>query len=487
MKQTTRRDFLKLAGVGMVILCGQNSQATAAATGKKPNILYVFSDMQRAYSMGCYGDPNARTPNLDAFARQGVRLDAAISPTPVCCPHRACLMSGQYAHHHGMMSNACKFKPTVKCIAETFSDAGYTTGYVGKWHLGTAKKSSDPTYGFPPPNTPYGIYHFARDPAPTTDIALKFIAEKSKDSAPWMLFVSWIMPHEPYKAPPGMREHFSKISLPPNVPPGASREYAAKCLPDYYGMIETLDLQFARILQALDAAGVAEDTIVIYSSDHGDMIGSQGYKFKRWPHEESARVPFLIRYPHGLPAGRVIADPFGTPDVYPTLAGLAGVTAPAGLDGADFSAFFTGKAQQPPRDHVYLEMAYAYVPWPGWRAIRTRDLMYARTVDKPWLLFDLSKDPWELNNLVNDPANQALVKQMDERLSGLMKATGDSWTLTTTCNELHNWVPGGVKQQSQDLGVPYPGQQTTPANNDKGGRKRKKAHKDTTTASDSAE
>jgi len=461
----------------LLLLLPAALQAADTATARKPNVLYVFSDMQRAYSMGCYGDSNARTPSLDAFARQGIRLDAAISPTPVCCPHRADLMSGQYAHHHGMMSNSCQFKPTVKCIAETFRDAGYTTGYAGKWHLGGAKKSSDPTYGFPPPNTPYGVYHFARDPSPTTDIALKFIAEKSKEKAPWMLFVSWIWPHSPYKAPPELRKHFSKITIPPNVPPGAPAECAAECLPDYYGMIEALDQQFARLLRALDSAGVAEDTIVVYSSDHGDMIGCQGYKAKRWPYEESARVPFLIRYPRCLQAGRVIADPFGTPDVYPTLAGLAGVTAPKGLDGVDFSTFFTGKAAQPPRDYVYLEMHYAYVPWPGWRAIRTRDLMYARTVDKPWLLFDLSKDPWEKNNLVNDPAHETLVKQMDERLAGLMKESGDSWTIKATTGDINKWLPGAGKQQSQNLGVPYPGQAKA-AVNAGGGRKRKKATHD---------
>jgi arylsulfatase A-like enzyme len=463
--------FFALINVALI-----NAVAATAAPTRKPNVLYVFSDMQRASSMGCYGDTNARTPALDTFARQGIRLDAAISPTPVCCPHRANLMSGQYAHHHGMMSNGAPFKPTVKCIAESFRDSGYTTGYVGKWHLGAARESSDPTYGFPPPNTPYGVYQFARDPAPSTEIALKFIAEKSPGREPWMLFVSWIWPHSPYQAPPETLPHFSKTTLPPNVPPGAPREYAKENLPDYYGMIEALDRQFARLLQALDQAGVAEDTIVVYSSDHGDMIGSQGLKAKRWPYEESARVPFLMRYPRRLPVGRVIADPFGTPDVYPTLAGLAGVPVPRGLDGVDFSAFFTGQEAQPPRDYVYLEMHYAYVPWPGWRAIRTRDLMFARTVDQPWLLFDLTKDPWEKNNLVNDPAHQALVKRMDERLAVLMRESGDSWSLRAASGDLGNWLPGAGKQQSQNLGVSYPGQVKS-TDNSAGGRKRKKAGK----------
>jgi len=439
---------------------------------KKPNVLYLFSDMQRANSMGCYGDPNARTPNLDALARQGLRLDAAISPTPVCCPHRADLMSGQYAHHNGMLSNGCRFQPTVKCIAETFRNAGYVTGYAGKWHLGNAKKSTDPTYGFPPPQTEFGIYEFTRDPAPTSDVAIKFIEQKSKGPAPWLLFVSWIYPHSPYRAPAAYREHFANVTIPPNVPAGPAQEEARQCLPDYYGMIECLDHECGRILKALDQAGVADDTIVVYSSDHGDMIGSQGYVAKRWPYEESARVPLLIRYPRALRAGGVIADPFGTPDVYPTLAGLAGVTPPPDLDGVDFSSYFTGQCKQPPRDYVYLEMPYAYVPWPGWRAIRTRDFMYARTVDKSWLLFDLRKDPWQMTNLVADPSQQALVRQMDQRLTDLMKESGDSWTSKATSGDLDRWLPGGTKQQSQKLGVPYPGQAEKTTAETKKGRKK---------------
>jgi arylsulfatase A-like enzyme len=447
----------------------------SASAARKPNVLYVFSDMQRAQSMGCYGDKNARTPHLDTFASQGLRLDAAISPTPVCCPHRADLMSGQYAHHHGMMSNGSDFKPTVKCLAETFRDAGYVTGYAGKWHLGKARSAKDPTYGFPAPGTEYGVYQFARDPAPTTDLALKFIAEKSKGAAPWVFFVSWIWPHAPYNSPADLRKHFPNPVLPPNVPAGAAHDFAVKALPDYYGMIEALDGEFARLLRALDQAGVADDTIVVYSSDHGDMIGSQGYKAKRWPFEESARIPFLIRYPRALPAGRVIADPFGTPDVYPTLAGLAGIGVPQGLDGADFSSFFTGKSAQPPRDYVYLEMAYAYVPWPGWRAIRTRDLTYARTVDKPWLLFDLTKDPYEMKNLVGDPSQQALVEKMDARLTTAMRDAGDSWTMKTSAGDVDLWVPGGPKQNTQNLGHAFPGQVKSTVVAGKG--KRKKAPK----------
>jgi len=476
-----RRTFLRVGAAGLTAslldLTGWSNALGAApdgrSTARRPNVLFVFSDMQRAYSMGCYGDANACTPVLDAFARQGARLDAALSNTPVCCPYRACLMSGQYAHRHGVMSNGVVFRPMVKCIAETFRDAGYETGYSGKWHIIPPKEARDPTYGFPAPKTEFGFYRTDRQSANVTNVALKFITEKSKGPKPWMLFVSWILPHSPYKAPEGYVEHFSKITIPPNVPEGPATANAKQCLPDYYGMIESLDDEFKRLLQALDQAGVAEDTIVVYSSDHGDMIGCQGLKAKRWPYEESARIPLLIRYPRAIKPGTVIADPFGSPDVYPTLAGLAGIKTPAGVDGVDFSPLFRGETTRPPRDYVYLEMQYAYVPWPGWRALRTRRYMYARTQDKPWFLFDLQNDPWEKKNLVDDPSQKPLVQEFDGRLTSIMRETGDSWEITAATGDLELWTPGGPKQQSQNLGVDFPGKATRAVKEDRKEKTRK--------------
>jgi len=468
MNALNRRDFLKAAGAAALGAAAAPWALGAEPGRRRPNVLFVFSDMQRAYSMGCYGDSNARTPVLDAFAKQGARLDAAMSNTPVCCPYRACLMSGQYAHRNNVMANGAEFRPTVPTIAQTFRAAGYETGYAGKWHIFPPKDAKDPTYGFPPPKSEFGFYARDRQSEHTTEVALRFIAEKSQGQAPWLLFVSWILPHSPYKAPDGYREHFAKITIPPNVPAGVPTEYAQKSLPDYYGMIESLDDEFKRILQALDEAGVADDTIVVFSSDHGDMIGCQGLKAKRWPYEESARIPFLIRYPRAIKPGTVIADPVSSADFYPTLAGLAGVKAPAGVDGADFSPLFRGETAKPPRDCVYLAMPYAYVVWPGWRAIRTRQYMYARVKDKPWLLFDLANDPWEMKNLVEDPSKQSLVKEMDDRLAGLMRETGDSWDVKTITSDQANsdqseWEPGGRQAWSQELGGDFPGKVAAPS------------------------
>ena len=476
-----RREFLKAISVttgmlGLVPVWGQPAGSPTPSEGrKKPNLLYVFSDMQRAYSLGCYGDKNARTPVLDRFAAQGARFDAAMSNTPVCCPHRACLMSGQYAHHHGVVSNSVNFLPKVKCFAETFRSTGYTTAYVGKWHLDFPREGSDARkYGFPPEGAKLAHYIVEHKVKPCADKTIEFIKALCTSSTPWFCMLSWLPPHTPYKASQGYAEHFKNPTIPPNVPAGEPREFAAANLPDYYGMIEEIDMEFGRILAALDATGGAEDTIVVFSSDHGDMVGSHGYLHKRWPHEHSARVPLLIRYPKAIKPNTVISDPIGTPDIYPTLAGLAGVVVPQGLDGLDFSGLIEGKTPAP-RDYVYLQMPYAYVPWPGWRAIRTGDYMYARTVDKPWLLFDMKKDPWQLKNLVGDPSSQKLVKEMDGRLLAIMKETGDSWQVKATSGDLKKWLPGGSKQHECYLGVTWPGCTVTEENAKRGKKGRKKA------------
>ncbi len=452
-----RRDFLGTLSASAAMFGLENFAADRETAVKRPNILYVFSDMQRAYSMGCYGDSNARTPVLDTFASQGARFDAAISNTPVCCPHRASLMSGQYTHHHGMLSNGSDFLPKVKCLAETFRDAGYTTAYVGKWHLQFPKHKSDTRrFGFPAVGEKYAHYVSSHDVKPCADKTIEFIGDLSASGKPWLCMLSWIPPHTPYKASPGYAEHFKNITLPANVPPGIPQAYAKKNLPDYYGMIEEIDTEFGRVLAALDQAGVSDNTIVVYSSDHGDMLGSHGYTAKRWPHEDSTRVPLLIRYPHHIKPGQVIADPIGTPDLYPTLAGLAGLHVPSGLDGLDFSKRITAGATAP-RDHVYLEMAYAYVPWPGWRALRTQKYAYARTSEGPWLLHDIEKDPFQLHNLVDEPTSKTLVKEMDLRLHEVMRQTGDSWGVKAETGDLRRWKPGGPKQNATYLGVRWPG------------------------------
>src|SRR6476661_263012 len=238
----SRRRFMQ-AG-----LAASASGALHAAPQRRPNILYVFSDMQRATSIGAYGDPNVRTPALDAFAAQSTRFDACMSNTPVCCPHRACLQTGLYSHHHGVVSNQVRFTRQARGLAEDFRDAGYVTGYTGKWHIppGYGTEKTNPL-GFPPEalegltrGRGEGIVgHNVRingkvvyAPTALADRTVRFIEEKSRGDAPWIYFLSWLPPHPPYVAPPDLRKHYEgKLELPPNVPKGAPEEFARQVLP----------------------------------------------------------------------------------------------------------------------------------------------------------------------------------------------------------------------------------------------------------------
>ena len=420
-------------------------------TSIRPNILFVFSDQQRSSALGCaYGDEDLATPNFDAFAGEGMRLDAAVSNTPVCTPYRAMLMTGLHGHHTRVTTNNCY--PDLSLhphIGTTFANAGYRCGYIGKWHLGPEVRLDaghpmrlgfDDEWFVPVlgrhnnPNRDHAIN--SRDTEvgegidrteAETNRAIEFINKQDGD-VPWCLFVSWYPPHPPLVAPDryvapyldrDLTKHPTTWKLFHDDELAAlNGDYA-----HYYGLISQLDAEFGRLMQALSKGGVADNTIVIFTSDHGEMLGSQGLYSKHWPYRESSHIPFLIRWPDRIPAGRTLEMPFGTPDIFPTLCGLAGINAPATLDGVDCAAtFLGGEAAQ---ESVYLSMQHGYVPWPGWRGIRTERYNYARTEDAPWILFDLKNDPFEQHNLVDE--NKSLTAELDALLLQAMSNCGDSW------------------------------------------------------------
>jgi len=459
-------------------------------TPRRPNLLFVFSDQHRATDLGCYGNGHVRTPHLDAFAAQGARAKVAVSNTPVCGPYRASLMTGMYTHRCGYPTNYLPFRPPGPCVADVFKANGYDTGYVGKWHLNfpdgdhEQNRSDDPAAGFVPHNSRHGFddywaafngghqYHswtYYRDeptpihvnayqPETQVDQALEFIRERQAHGTPWCLFLSWGPPHTPFDPPHGYAEPYDGTPLPQNVPDGRAAEYASDALPKYYGLIQTLDEAFGRLMAELDRMGAAEDTISVYTSDHGEMLGSHGYRGnKRWPYEASLRVPLLVRYPGQIRAGSVLNRPVGTPDLYPTLVDLAGLTPPCGLDGRSAAtALLTGDESH--RDqYAYCSMPYAYVPWPGWRALRSPRHMYARTQDGPWMLYDMDRDPWETRNLVSDAASADLVAEMEAALCRCMADVGDDWGYRVDSGDWRLWQPDTSKMRANDLGVPWPG------------------------------
>jgi arylsulfatase A-like enzyme len=185
------------------------------------------------------------------------------------------------------------------------------------------------------------------------------------------------------------------------------------------------------------------------------MLGSQGLRGKRWPYRDSTQVPFLIRWPGKVAAGSSLSMPFGTPDVFPTLCGLAGLDVPAGLDGRDFSGAIQGRSDAPTQEYAYTTMHHAFVPWPGWRGVRTERYNYARLESGSWVLFDLENDPYEEHNLVGE--NPGLVADMEGLLQEAMAANGDSWRGTPQeCGDWEQWL-GNKQIQQQGPDAVYPG------------------------------
>ena len=207
--------------------------------------------------------------------------------------------------------------------------------------------------------------------------------------------------------------------------PTAGREEIAA----YHAAITAIDGQVGRLLETLDDLGRADDTIVLFTSDHGDMLGSHGQRLKRKPWEESIRVPGLLRYPDGVQPGRKSDVPLTHVDMAPTLLSLCDLPVPPAMQGTDLAGVVLGRTDQGP-DSAFFQI---FVPYAGdgtpnpWRGVRTDRHMYARTEAGPWVLYDLAADPYELNNLALDPFHAELRAQMDARLATWMTRTGDSW------------------------------------------------------------
>jgi arylsulfatase A-like enzyme len=426
------------------------SNASAAEKAERPNVLIVMPDQMRGMALGCMENPDVKTPNLDRLASQGLLLRRMFANTPVCCPARANILTGTYAHKNGMLANDLRLRESKMTIAEILGEQGYRTGYVGKWHLDggprlpgfippgprrqgfqfwAANECSHqhfkPTY-FRDNDTPITEDRF--EPEVWTDRAIEFL--QAKGEAPFFLMVSMGPPHDPYGAPERYEALYdpAKLTMRPNWVAGTTnsgRDQIAR----YYAAITAIDDQVGRLLKALDDSGQADNTIVFFLSDHGDMLGSHGKYLKRKPWEESIRVPGIVRYPAKIKRGRISDALFTHVDMAPSLLTLCGVPVPGEMQGTDLSGVLLGKDATGP-ESAYFQI---FVPFAGdesplpWRGVRTANAMYARTEKGPWLLYDLDADPYEQTNLVDDPAHTALRDKMDALVVSWMKRVGDSW------------------------------------------------------------
>ncbi len=425
-------------------------------SSRKPNVVFVFPDQLRRCATGFGSDPNIATPALDRLAAESLDFTQAISGMPVCCPARATLMTGLYAHHHGVMVNDVHLDDKFPKLAEQFVGAGYATAYIGKWHInGRGRKA------YIPPEDRHGFQYWKTlecthdynnsayysgddatqqtwpgyDAFAQTDDAIDYIKKREGKAEPFMMMLSWGPPHDPNDtAPEEVRKKVdaATLKLRPNVPPDQA-EIARTELAGYYAHILALDHALYKIDQALAQTRLTEDTVFVFWSDHGDMLHSQGQCRKQRPWEESINVPLLIRYPKrfGL-KGRKVPSLINTPDLMPTLLGLCGIPIPDSVDGTDYSAHLLGNAVAP-ADGILLSCYRPFGEYmrvgggKEYRGIRTVRFTYATYLDGPWLLYDNQADPFQQKNLVNDPGHVEIMQELDRQMRALMSAVGDEF------------------------------------------------------------
>lgn len=459
---------------------------------KYPNILFVFADQWRRQSVGFMGREPVRTPEIDRFASQGVVLGQALSTSPLCSPSRSAMLTGRYPFTTGVTTN-CKpgldvaLREEERTLGDWLKAHGYATGYIGKWHLdvpeqgegGVPQSAARGWDAFTPPGPKRHGFdhwyaynaddthlapHYWRDtpdmiragqwsPEHETEEALSFIEkwERSGCQRPFALFLSWNPPHQPFdQLPESLKTMYRDVHapVPPNLVQGEEGEQAMGDLRLYWAAISGLDRQFGRLMKKLQTAGITDDTLVVLTSDHGELMGAHvpGEHKNVW-YEEAIGVPCLFRWPGKLPAGGRSDVLFTGVDLAPAILALAGLPVPEAIEGTDLSPFLLdpagGGGQPRPRaallcgypasvgDHREAVRRGVDINGYGWRALRTASHTYAvkrglDDADYTRLLYDLERDPYQIAPwpATGFPPEQrrlasALEKELRERLAVL--------------------------------------------------------------------
>ena len=487
--------FTGLAMIGLAIGCSVPSRNENKKNPiKRPNIVFVFADQLRYQSLGYAEDGKARTPNIDCLAAQGVNFTNSVSCYPVCAAFRASLFTGKYPSSTGMVINELRINPNQKSIAHVLTENGYRTGYIGKWHLWANESNHykmENSY-IPPDKREYRLgfngywaaYNFNHqfykgfyyeddtvkhevegfEPDIQTDMAVDFLKKATAEDKPFCLFLSLGTPHDPWSknnVPEEYYNQFREVDFPlpqswndtpdkymdRNADPEKWLTYWKVNLPEmqriYYAMTANLDQNIGRLMAALDQMGLSENTIFVFTSDHGEMFGAHGRVYKLIFYDEASRIPLLIRWPKKIPAGLKSDACINTPDIMPTLLGLMDLPIPAEVEGMNLSHLALGK-RGPEPDAAFLQgMGHTYIWQDGfeWRAIRDKRYTFAKyRVDGKELLFDNQKDPFQLNNLIHSSEYQQIAEKLRNLMVKKMEGLEDNFESCTWYRD--HWTDG---------------------------------------------
>lgn len=420
----------------------------------RPNVVVFLTDQQRWDTMGAHGNPLDLTPNLDRMAAEGVHVENSFTCQPVCAPSRASLQTGRYPATLGCFRNGIPLPEDAPTLADHFGAAGYETAYIGKWHLADTAVAGPVRPGqrggyqhwlaanlleFTSDAYRTTLYDTHGDPHELpgyranalTDAAIDYIGRERQD--PYLLFLSYLEPHhqnerDDYPAPEGYRERYEDAWTPGDLAAlgGNSGEHLA----GYYGMVRRLDECLGRLMEAVRT----DDTIVLFTSDHGCHFKTRNDEYKRSCHDASIRVPTVLAGP-GLDDGVRLRRLVSHVDLPPTLLDAAGLTVPEEMDGHSIMPLLRGSADDRP-DEVLIQISESEVG----RALRTPRWKYGavapgadgwrtpaadRYVDA--YLYDLASDPHELRNLVEDESYSATVEALRHRLAERIADSGEPY------------------------------------------------------------
>ena len=438
----------------------------------RPNVIWIYGDEHRAQAQGHMGDPNLSTPNIDNLAIGGITFTSAVSNCPWCTPFRASLLTGKYAHSCCIRTPQ-RMDPSYTTIAQVFNEHGYDTAHFGKWHVdGHVGERLQNRHIVPRDRRGHfktwigyenNINYFdcfvhghtsdgtevprhrlkGYETDALTNLLIDYIKDRadqlSSEEKPFFAVLSVMPPHPPFQAPPEFmsRHRMDEIVFRPNVPDIPSIvDRSRRSLAGYYAMIENLDQNVGRVVEALENTGLSANTHVLFFSDHGDMQGSHGFTGKCKPWEESVRIPFTMGGSSSSDTKRHgrFPVPINTIDIPVTTLGLCGIEKPEGMEGFDYSGYYrSGTAiplsNQP--DSAFLQ--HCDYRKKGefdrvWRGIVTDDgWKYICLEGQPFSMFDLNEDPYELANLAF--RYRDIRKRLQDRLSAWINDTGDCFLL----------------------------------------------------------
>jgi arylsulfatase A-like enzyme len=458
MIKINKKDLLFLTfSIALLVSCNTKTKTIEPEKKKAPNILILLTDQWRAQATSYAGDPNINTPHLDSLATKSINFKNAVSGMPVCSPFRASLITGQRPLTHGVFMNDVQLDTNAVTIAKVLGKAGYNTGYIGKWHLDGHGRLQNVApgprrQGFEfwkgnqcTHNYNESVYYDNDDPTKKiwdgyvtfkqTDEAINYFTKQKESENPFFMVVSYGTPHAPYHtAPEEYRNRFDpdRIVLRDNVPDNL-KEKVKKDLAGYYAHIAALDDMIGKVISNLKENDQLENTIIVFTADHGDLLGSHGAYKKQQPYEESARVPMLYYIPEKLkiPLGERDAL-MNSEDIMPTLLSLCEVPIPDTVEGIDYRPYLEGKEQV--GDATLLSCVQPFGQWNKvqhgareYRAIITKQYTYARDLNGPWLLFDNINDPFQMTNLIGTDEFINLQDDMEKQLASKLRETGDKF------------------------------------------------------------